>query len=99
MDYFTLAHGLSGRHMPGIFGHGRNVAETALKLAGCIGLGERVEKAACVSGIYHDVGKFFIERELILKKGKLTEEEKGIIMTHALYGCAFVEKIPAVKDC
>jgi HD-GYP domain-containing protein (c-di-GMP phosphodiesterase class II) len=98
MDHFMLAPGLSGQDMLDVFTHGQNVAETALMVAGSIGLGERVKKAAYVSGIYHDVGKCFIERELVFKKGELTDEEKGIVKTHALYGCAFVGKIFAAKD-
>ena len=98
MDYFRLAPGLSGQDMLDVFVHGQNVAETALMLAKLIGLGDKAQKAAYVSGIYHDVGKCFIDRDIICKKGELTSEEKGIIRMHALYGCAFVRKIYVLKD-
>jgi putative two-component system response regulator len=44
---------------------------------------------------FHDIGKVGISDVLLLKKGKLTEEEYGEVKKHTLIGAQFLQKIYA----
>lgn len=44
----------------------------------------------------HDVGKYFIAPEILLKPDMLDEEERKIMSLHPVYGALAVSKLPAV---
>ena len=46
----------------------------------------------------HDVGKIMIPDSILLKPGRLTEEEFAIMKTHTLSGCEILNKMPADWD-
>jgi len=41
----------------------------------------------------HDIGKIGIPDKILLKPGKLNEEEKAIMQTHALKGCQMIDQL------
>ena len=48
------------------------------------------------SGFLHDIGKIFIPKEIINKKGKLTEEEFQIVKQHPINGEKILRGIPGL---
>lgn len=51
---------------------------------------EIISKASAV----HDIGKILIPDSILLKPGKLTQEERAIIETHTTQGCEILAQIP-----
>lgn len=74
--------------------HNYRVTFYAVALAEAMGLPRR-EIADLVSGAFlHDVGKIGIPDRILLKPGKLTDDEFRIMKTHALLGIEIVEDNP-----
>lgn len=46
----------------------------------------------------HDIGKIVIPDAVLLKPGKLTDEEYEIIKTHTIRGCELLDNLAAVHD-
>jgi HD-GYP domain-containing protein (c-di-GMP phosphodiesterase class II) len=44
------------------------------------------------AGLLHDIGKIFINKDILNKQGKLTSEEFEEIKTHSLLGCNHIKK-------
>lgn len=55
---------------------------------------DEVEMGAYV----HDVGKYFIAPEILLKPARLDEEERKLISLHSVYGALAISKLPCVTD-
>lgn len=70
--------------------HTRRVGRSSALLAACIGMSkldvERMERAAAL----HDVGKIGIPDAILLKPGKLTDDEFKLMQTHASIGAAIL---------
>ncbi|HET7583874.1 MAG TPA: HD domain-containing phosphohydrolase [Gemmatimonadaceae bacterium] len=66
--------------------HALNVATLSMALAQAMGLGARDVRAMGVSGLLHDLGKIRIPREILLKPGRLTEEERELMNAHPVEG-------------
>ncbi len=47
---------------------------------------------------FHDIGKISIPEEILLKPGKLTEEENLVMQSHTAKGLELLELIPGLKD-
>lgn len=62
--------------------HCLRVGELARKLARDAGLNEYEQKLAEFAGIFHDIGKIGISREIIAKPGKLDAKEMDIMKSH-----------------
>ncbi len=79
------------------FSHCVNVAVLATLIGSSLKLsrGQLVDLA--LGALIHDIGKVFIELELLNKKGKLTDEEFAELRRHVQYGYDYVassQKIP-----
>lgn len=62
--------------------HSIRVGLLSSKIAGHLGLDE---KTLLISGLTHDVGKVLIEKDILQKKGVLTEKEMGEIKGHPVH--------------
>jgi HD-GYP domain-containing protein (c-di-GMP phosphodiesterase class II) len=49
-----------------------------------------------VASQLHDIGKLLVPRDLLLKPGKLTDEQRAIIQRHSVSGAQIVARIPEV---
>ncbi|WP_243425662.1 HD-GYP domain-containing protein [Clostridium paridis] len=74
-------------------GHAKRVKDYSIALARELNLSEELIKDIGTAAILHDVGKIGIPNEILIKKGKLTEEEYEIIKEHPLYTKKDLEKI------
>lgn len=65
-------------------GHALRVGKYALELAKKLNLEEEKIKDLYIASLFHDVGKSKLPKEIISKKGRLTDKEFSIIKTHSL---------------
>ncbi len=75
--------------------HSTNVAVLAISFGRRLGLNKEEMIELGMSAFFHDVGKLDIPKEILDKKGKLTEEERKIMEKHTFHG---VEKLLSMKD-
>lgn len=68
---------------PSTYHHCLRVGEYSRKLAVSMGLNEFEQKVAEFSGLLHDIGKIGIDRNVLLKPGKLDPHELDIIRSHS----------------
>jgi putative nucleotidyltransferase with HDIG domain len=69
---------------PSTYYHCLRVGEYSRKLAREAGLNEYEQKVAEFAGMLHDIGKIGIERNVLLKPGKLDPHELDIIRNHSI---------------
>lgn len=75
-------------------GHTDRVVEIAGRFADRLGL-DADERQALVWGAYlHDLGKVAVPDAILLKPGRLTDEEFEAIRQHSIYGSEMVADIP-----
>jgi putative two-component system response regulator len=66
-------------------GHTQRVTEMTIQLARAAGFSEEALKHIWRGGMLHDVGKLGIPDAILLKPGKLTDEEWAIMRMHPVY--------------
>jgi HD-GYP domain-containing protein (c-di-GMP phosphodiesterase class II) len=79
-------------------GHSERVGRYARKIAGAMGIEAKEQNRIYLSGLLHDVGKIGIPDHVLLKAGKLTDEEFQIIKQHPEIGARIVESLPQLRD-
>jgi len=79
-------------------GHSRRVAHLTQELARASGLDEKVVERMHIAGLVHDVGKIGVPERVLLKPGKLTDEEFGWIRRHPEMGYRILKDIPQLHD-
>ncbi|MCM8788693.1 MAG: PAS domain S-box protein, partial [Candidatus Omnitrophica bacterium] len=79
-------------------GHQVRVAKLAVAIATEIGLPENIIRGIYFAGILHDIGKINVPVEILVKPGRLTEDEFAIIKLHSMYGYEILSKIPFPWD-
>jgi putative two-component system response regulator len=55
-----------------------------------LGLGSREIRAFGVAGLLHDLGKVRIPRDILVKPGKLTDEERAVMQHHPVDGARII---------
>lgn len=70
--------------------HSMNVSVLAMALAEFMGLGKRDVRAYGVAGLLHDLGKVRIPRDILVKPGRLTTEERAIMNRHPADGARII---------
>ncbi len=79
-------------------GHSTKVMEYAVKIAQEIGLSEEEVETISYAGLLHDIGKIGIKDEILMKKGKLTDEEFSELRKHPEYGANIMERVELLKE-
>jgi putative nucleotidyltransferase with HDIG domain len=70
--------------------HSTNVAVLSMALAEFMGLAARDVRAFGVAGLLHDLGKVRIPKEILIKPGAFTEEERRIMRQHPAEGARLI---------
>jgi putative nucleotidyltransferase with HDIG domain len=70
--------------------HALNVSVLSMALTEFLGLSPRDVRTFGVAGLLHDIGKVSIPREILVKPGKLTAEEREIINSHTVEGARII---------
>lgn len=80
-------------------GHSRRVSEHAKVIAQIVGLRSSVAKRVEIAALLHDVGKIHeVFAPILLKPGRLTEEENAIMQTHPIKSEELVSKVSQLRD-
>jgi len=79
-------------------GHSERVAHLASELATAIGMNEDQSERVRLAGILHDMGKIGVPEAVLLKPGRLTDEEFNAIKLHPTIGYNILKDIDALED-
>jgi len=78
-------------------GHTLRVSRMALEIGARLGLSENELHDLEIAANLHDIGKIGVRDVILLKAGKLTEEEYATIKEHALIGAEILRPIKSLK--
>jgi len=70
--------------------HCSNVAVLSMGLAEHLGLASEHVRGVGVAGLLHDLGKIRIPKEILVKPGKFTEEERNMMQAHPVEGARII---------
>lgn len=88
----------SGQHIKRVKGLTRILAMQVMKDYPEYGLDESIVEKIVMASSLHDVGKISIPDHILLKPGKLTEEEFVIMKSHTIKGCEIIDKVEGIWD-
>jgi putative nucleotidyltransferase with HDIG domain len=74
-------------------GHSERVAALSVEIARELGFDETAMVTVRYAGLLHDIGKIGVPEQVLRKPGRLTPEERTLIMSHAVVGAEIVEGI------
>lgn len=80
------------------YGHSRQVARYAVALGEEMKLDRAELDALYTAGLLHDLGKMGVPELILLKPGRLTPEEYGIVKRHAFLGGKILAEVPGLKN-
>jgi putative nucleotidyltransferase with HDIG domain len=75
------------------FNHSVNVALYAIALGERIGVPRKYLSHLGMAGLFHDIGKIGIPKEILNKTGKLSPEEWAVIRSHPIIGAEIVMRM------
>lgn len=79
-------------------GHSQRVSLLTAQLAQAVGLPEAQVDRFRIAGLVHDIGKIGVPESVLLKKGKLTDEEYQAVQQHPEIGARILRDIPQMSD-
>ncbi len=79
-------------------GHSDRVSEYMVLIGKHMGLGEDELKTLKIGGMFHDIGKIGIPDSILLKEGKLTDEEYGQVKNHPAIGKHILSNAKIFQD-
>lgn len=80
------------------YNHSINVAIYSVYIGNLIGLDKDKIKELCQAALLHDIGKAKVPKDILNKKGRLTEEEFNVVKKHTVDGYILSKKIPFLKE-
>ncbi len=93
----AMARSVEGRD-PSTEGHCERLSLNARLLGQRLGLPDRELTALHRAGLLHDIGKIAVPDAILLKPGKLTEQEWSIMREHPVTGEHICQPIKAFRD-
>ncbi|MEQ9460556.1 MAG: HD-GYP domain-containing protein [Phycisphaeraceae bacterium] len=79
-------------------GHSERVALISQQIARKIGLSEHEAERVRIAGLVHDVGKIGVPERVLLKNGRLDDEEFEQIKKHPEIGYRILKDVPPLDD-
>jgi putative nucleotidyltransferase with HDIG domain len=70
--------------------HSLNVSVLSMALAEYLGSSGREVRAMGVAGLLHDLGKVRIPKDILVKPGKLSDEERAVMQQHPVDGARII---------
>lgn len=80
-------------------GHSERVSHLAVRIAKKIGLPEHEVEAIRKGALIHDIGKIGVKESILLKPGRLTDEEMAHIRTHPARGWEICAPLKSLEPC
>lgn len=80
------------------YNHSFNVAVLSIVIAKVLGLPRNLIYELAMGAILHDIGKLFVDKEILNKPGKLTPEEFSNIQQHPKHGFDFIVDNKDISD-
>lgn len=77
--------------------HATRLAELAVRVAESLGVDDEQLADIEAASLLHDIGKIGLPDSILLKPGKLTDEEYAITQKHPEYGWAILRSIPGFE--
>ena len=79
-------------------GHSERVSQILAGLVGFSGGSQREIERAMIAGRLHDIGKIGIRDNVLMKPGRLSDEEFDHIKQHPAIGATIIQNIPSIAD-
>lgn len=95
---FSLAEALEAKDFY-TRGHSDRVAHLAMEIGRKLGVGERDVESMRRGGLLHDIGKIAVKESILLKPGRLTEEEMAHIRAHPARGYDICAPLKSLEPC
>lgn len=80
------------------FTHATNVAVLTLAMAQSLGIADSEIHELVLGGLFHDIGKLMVPRDVLNKPGRLTVEDMEFIQRHPLDGARFLLSLPNISE-
>lgn len=93
---YTLAETIEKRD-PYTAGHTKRVSDYSVAIGRALGVSDEKMKHIELAAILHDIGKIGVRDSVLLKPGKLTDEEFAQIKLHPVYGEEIISHIKVFK--
>lgn len=95
---FSLAEALEAKDFY-TRGHSERVSTLAVKMGKELGLDEKTLDFVRKGGLLHDIGKIGIKETILLKPGRLTDEEMSHIRSHPTRGYDICSPLKSIGPC
>jgi diguanylate cyclase (GGDEF)-like protein len=82
---------------PDLRGHSDAVSEYVMSVADRLQFEPRQREELMFGSLLHDVGKIGISERILLKPGRLSDEERSVMQLHPRIGYHLVRQIPALE--
>jgi len=89
---FSLARAMDARD-PYTCRHSENVSVLAKRVAEAMDLSDEVIEDLRIGGLLHDIGKIGVSDAVLLKEGRLSDEEYAAIKRHPQIGASIIEPL------
>jgi putative nucleotidyltransferase with HDIG domain len=80
------------------FTHATNVAVLTLGMAQSLGIADSEIHDLVLGGLFHDIGKLMVPRDVLNKPGRLTAEDMELIQRHPVDGARFLLSLPNISE-
>ncbi|MCM1090844.1 MAG: HD domain-containing protein [Butyrivibrio sp.] len=88
----------TGEHVKRVKGFTRIMAQAVMELYPEKGLTDKQVDTIVQASALHDIGKIAIPDNILLKPGRLTDEERRMMKNHTLKGCEILNLIVDLQD-
>lgn len=97
-DYLTLCKKLNEIDDDITYGHSMRVGENVSRFLGMIGFNKEECDNYMLGACLHDVGKLFVDKDIINKNGRLSDDERSEMQNHTSKGVEFLKSVDAPKE-
>lgn len=98
LNLINMVSEMTKEKEPFMVNHPYNVAQWAKAIGEELSLDENSLEKLYISAILHDIGKFYIEKDILNKDSSLTNSEYEIVKKHSNYSYNIVKEIFTFKD-
>lgn len=88
----------TGEHIKRVKGFTRIMAQAVMELYPEKGLSPSLIDVIVRASALHDIGKIAIPDNILLKPGRLTDDERQVMMSHTTKGCEILDLIVDLQD-